>query len=197
MLPDLARVHAVTANLFFWQGLRFVPLGLGLVLLSASYASWWPLADAWHDPFLIVLLVTALSASSAIGTYYGRAYGRVRGVPGAHATRTRMKWLVVYPAMALSLIADGVLAPPVFISGLVWGVGILLYWWSTGRGRLHYPGAALLSASAVAWPALGFSASGVPTVNLFMGLIGIIYVICGVLDHLELKRVLRSIPDDA
>lgn len=193
--PDLERVHSITSNFFFWQGLRWVPLGVALMLLSASYSPWWPLDPRWNDPFLLGLALAAFAASAALGSYYSRAYGRVRLEPGAHARRSRVKWLVVYPAMIVALVIDGALAPPVFVSGATWGAAILLYWWSTGRGRPHYVGAALLVASTSLWPLLGVAVPGLAMMNLFIGVIGAIYVVGGILDHLELRRALPPAPD--
>ena len=30
--PDLRRLHAVTDNFFFWQGLRWIPMGFALMV---------------------------------------------------------------------------------------------------------------------------------------------------------------------
>lgn len=194
---DLERVHAVTSNLFFWQGLRFVPMGVALLLFAARYASWWPLTERWSDVYVLAVLVLGLVASHAAGAHYARTYGRVRALPGAHAARTLAKWLVVYPAMATSLTIDAVFGPPIFWTGIVWGLSIYLYWESTGGGRVHYAGAVLIALSTTLWPRLGLAAPGLPMVNEFIGVLGVIYVVCGLLDHLELRRILRPLPDDA
>ncbi len=191
---DLERVHSVTSNFFFWQGLRWVPMGVALMVLSASYAAWWPLDRRWSDVALIGALGGALALSSVLGRYYARAYGSVRGDPHAHAARSRAKWLIVYPAMCIALLVDGIFAPELFVTGVTWGAAVLLYWWSTGRGRVHYVGAALLLASTSIWPMLGLARPGLPMINAFMGVVGAIYVVGGVLDHLELRRVLPPAP---
>src|SRR5215510_5340918 len=44
MKKDLDLIQRVTANVFFWQGLRFVPLGFYLLFVAIHTAapSWWP-----------------------------------------------------------------------------------------------------------------------------------------------------------
>jgi hypothetical protein len=124
-----------------------------------------------------------------LGRYYTRAYGRVRGIPGQHARRTRAKWLVVYPAMFAAMILDWTLHVPVFLSGVVFAAGIEAYRRSTGGGRRHYVVAEMLLASLTLAPLTGLTTSRELLIP-FIGLLGGIYVVGGVLDHLELARIL-------
>ncbi len=89
--------------------------------------------------------------------------------------------------------SHGVVRLPIFITGIVWAAATLAYWWSTGRGRPHYLGAALLFASTSAWPALGVATRGHAMMNLFLAVLGATYMINGVLDHLELRRTLPPV----
>ena len=72
----------------------------------------------------------------------------------------------------------------------MWGAAIAAYWWSTGRGRLHYIPIAIAVALTGLLPASGLVAPGKPMLNVFFAVIGATYVIAGILDHLELTRVL-------
>jgi hypothetical protein len=114
-----------------------------------------------------------------------------------HARRERIKWTFVYPAMALSLVADTLLAPPILLSGFVWAGGILAYRRSTGGGRAHYLVAAPLLAAFGLLPLLGLVTPGKAVVNLFFAAVGIVFIIGGLLDHLELGRVLRPVRTSA
>ena len=190
----LARIQAVTANYFFWQGLRWVPMGTALLALSMYWNGWWTVAPPWDGALQLGVLVVALSISGAVGRYYHHRFGIVQGIPGMHARRERLKWRVVYPAMMVSLVADLWLAPPILLSGFVWGAGILAYRRSTGDGRPHYLAAAVLLATFGLLPLAGLMAPGKALVNQFIGLVGIVFIVGGVLDHLELGRVLRPVP---
>jgi hypothetical protein len=74
-------------------------------------------------------------------------------------------------------------------------VAILLYRHSTGGGRVHYFAAAALLAAMAPLPALGLVEAGGPIMVLWLALIGVLYVVCGVLDHLELARRFPPIAD--
>ncbi len=157
---DLERIQAVTANYFFWQGLRWVPMGAALLALGLYWSGWWRVPAPLEDAVQLGVLGLTLAISAAFGGYYRRRFGAVRGIAGMHARRERIKWVFVYPAMALSLVADMVFAPPVLLSGFVWGAGILAYRRSTGGGRAHYLVAAPLLGVSLAVGALWSWRSG-------------------------------------
>ena len=181
------RMRAVTANFFFWQGLRWVPLGLVMIFLVLDPK----LPPPWPNPYLgFAYMGLAFILSMAIGRYYGRTFGRVEGLPDLHRRRTIGKWMVVYPAMIFSLIVDGYFAWPIFVSGVVWGVAILAYWATTGKGRHHYPVAAFIVAALSVLPLFGME-PGKAMISVLIGTVGVIYVVGGILDHLELSRFLR------
>lgn len=193
---QLDQIRRVTDNYFFWQGLRFVPMGAALLVVGLRWSPGWALSAGWSDVVMYGALGIAVWASAAIGSYYRRAFGDVHGTPGAHQRRSATKWLVVYPVMALSLIVDGAFAPPVFISGPVWGMAVLAYWWSTGRGRQHYLVAAALLAGFGLLPTLGLVAPGRAGMGPFFALLGGVYLVGGVLDHLALRRLLPPVRGD-
>lgn len=193
----LERIRGVTANYFFWQGLRWVPGGFIMLIAGLLWSDWWPFTGLVEDVVLIGALLAVLSASVAIGRYYRKVFGRVSGVPGQHALRNALKWFVFYPAMLASLLIDGLTRIPFFVSGIVWGVAIVAYWWSTGRGRHHYLVAAAGLFVLAFLPTLEVVASGEPILSLFFVVLGGIYMVGGVLDHLELRRLLPPIASDA
>lgn len=192
----LERIRSVTDNYFFWQGLRLVPMGAGLLVVALRWTPWWPFPDPWNDLVLILVLAIALTASWAIGSSYRRTFGDVRGRPGAHARREMVKWLLVYPVMVAALVVDGLVRTPVFVTGPVWGAATAAYWWSTGRGRPHYLVAAVVLAIYGLLPLFGVYPAGLAAISPFFALLGVIYMVGGVLDHLELKRLLGPVPPD-
>ncbi len=193
-MDRLERIHQVTANYFFWQGLRFVPMGAALLLL-AIITQWATLPAPARKLLIVLILVLGLALSSAVGRYYNRAFGSVRGIPGRHARREAVKWTVVYPLLFLSMIIDAMWKGPIFVTGPIWGAATLAYWWSTGRGRLHYLAVALLLAATAFLPALGVVPRGTPMLNLFLGILGAIYIVAGLLDHFELVRLMGGASD--
>ena len=197
-MENLDTIRRLTPNFFFWQGLRFVPLGL-IILLFAFTIGDPPLAqfrEEWVEDVLLAALVTfAVISSMWIGKYYNRQFGQVQGAPGAHQQRDRIKWLVAYPLMFLSLIYDAIVEPPLFVTGIIWSIGLVAYWYSTGRGRKHYLFAAVLMGILAFLPLFGIVSAGTQILRLFFLLLGLTYVLGGTLDHLELTRILKPIED--
>jgi hypothetical protein len=192
--PDqhLRLVRDVTANFFFWQGLRWVPMGVGLIVFALAAAPGVPLPNAAREVVPAATMLVALWLSTTVATnYYRRTFGDVRGLPGLHAKRDTVKWLVAYPLMFGSMILDARLAPPVFVSAIVFAAGIVAYRQSTGRGRVHYLFAAAILALFGLLPLTGVVPTGKALFGPFLGLLGAIYVVSGALDHLELTRILR------
>ena len=188
---DLDRVRAVTANFFFWQGLRWVPLGVMLMVSALAPRS--PALKPWVSIGMFVLLAVAGWLSvSVLGRYYAQAYGRVQGIAGQHARRTRIKWLIVYPIMTAALVLDWRLNLPVFLSGAAFAAGIEAYRRSTGGGRRHYLVAEVLLAALTLVPLVS-AASSRSLLVPFIGILGAIYVVGGILDHLELTRIMKPV----
>lgn len=190
---ELQRIVDVTANFFFWQGLRWAALGVALV---AGIVVAQQFATARESRVLVLVgsLALGLVLSALAGRYYARAYGRVRALPDLAARRERLKWNVVYPLMLLSLIVDAMWKGPVLLSGPIWAAAIVAYRNSTGRGRSHYFVIAAVVATTFILPL--FIEPGRATVSFFFIVVGAAYAIGGLLDHLELRRILRPVVED-
>lgn len=186
----LERVRAITANFFFWQGLRWVPMGAALLLVAWVLSPAAAVPEAWQSPILIGAMVAALAISGVAGRWYGRAYGRVRARPGMHVRRSRIKWLLVYPVLLGAFIVDALLRPPVLVSALAFAGAIEAYRRSTGGGRRHYLVASAVFAVSTFAPTFGVVHLGASAVNMVIALLGATYAIGGILDHLELRRTL-------
>ena len=186
-MSDLDTPRRVTANVWFWQGLRWAPGGL--VFLLAAAMSWLP-AD-WS--LLVWLAWTGVLALwwhlyRLADRYYARRFGVVVGLAGQHRRRDLIKWFVVYPIMAASILADLLVAPKIFLSGLTWAAALLAYRASTGGGRRHYFVGAVLLVALSPLPTLGVLDNGRPMVVLWAIAVGTLYLALGVLDHMELAR---------
>ena len=185
------RVRAVTDNFFFWQGRRFI--GLGPVLIVAAFTANAGLDERLVNGVLAAAIAVAMIASIRIGRRYREEFGNVRPIPGAHATRSRVKWLLVYPAMFASLALD-ILSHdrlPLFVSGFVWAVGIALYRRSTGGGRTHYLVLAACLAGLGLAP-LATAITGRDLAAVMMLVLGAGYTASVLLDDDEMRDVLRG-----
>jgi hypothetical protein len=167
-------------------------MGVGLIVFGVASSPGVPLPETARGAIPAVVMLIALWLSTTVaGAYYQRTFGNVRGIPGMHARRDTIKWLVVYPLMFGSMLLDAKLQLPIFISAIVFAAGIVAYRESTGRGRVHYLAAAALLALFGLLPLTGVAPTGKDLFGPFLGLLGAIYVVCGVLDHRELTRILR------
>jgi hypothetical protein len=187
MPADLAKLRDITDNLFFWQGLRFVPLAPTFIVAGVA---WTPL---WPSGVPVELGLAATAAAGVVGyrlasRYYARTMGVVYEASSEHRTRSLVKWTLVYPAMVGSLLVDALLEPPFLASGVVWAVAILGYWWSTGGRRYHYLPISLATACLTLLPLAGVVSTGKPAVALLYLWLGLIYLVAGILDHAELMR---------
>lgn len=196
-MEKIERIRDVTANYFLWQGLRTAALGPILIVsgLGVLHPAWYPFDAENVLPLLMTTILSCLGFVAA-GRYYEKTFGAVRGLPGQHARRDAIKWFLVYPVMFLATYLDAKFAPKLGISGLVWGAATLAFWWSTGRGRLHYIPAAILIALTSFLPLLGVIPPGSESIGVMLTVVGAVYVINGLLDHLELMRILPPVRED-
>lgn len=185
-----ARVRAVTDNFFFWQGRRFI--ALGPVLIVAGFIASPGVDERLAKGLLIAVLAVGLIVSAYIGRRYRAEFGSVRPIPGAHALRSRIKWLLVYPAMFASLMLDSyVPSLPVFLSGFVWAVGLVLYRKSTGGGRVHYLTLAACLAGLGLVP-LATAITSRDMVPVMMLVLGVGYTAAVLLDDDEMRAVMKG-----
>jgi hypothetical protein len=194
----LRRIHEVTDNFFFWQGLRWIPMGAAMLGYAAVSSPRVPIPSPLREWMALPIFAVAIwLSSSVLGRYYARHFGRVRGDPSRHTLRTSVKWLVVYPVIAVALFIDAKFAPPVIVSALALAAGIEAYRQSTGGGREHYIVAAIGLVVFSMLPVLGIVSTGKSILTPLIGVIGLIYIVGGVLDHRELVRILTPVPEKA
>lgn len=196
-MEKMERIRALTANYFLWQGLRTAAIGPTLIVsgLSVLQPAWYPF-EAENGLPLLVAMALGWIGFLAAGRYYEKTFGSVRGLPGQHSMRDTIKWFIVYPAMFLAAYLEAEFAPKLGISGIVWGAATLTFWWSTGRGRLHYIPASILIGLTSLLPLLGIVQPGSESVGMVITVVGVVYVVNGLLDHLELMRILPPVREE-
>lgn len=193
----LRRIHDVTDNFFFWQGLRWIPLGGALLAYSVMRLADWPTTSDTREWIALFLLAIALWLStSVLGRYYARHFGSVRGDASRHVVRASVKWFVVYPAIVVAMLIDLELVPPLVISGLAFALAIEAYRQSTGGGRAHYTAFAIGLVAFSILPLFGAAPAGKQGLTPLIGMIGLIYIVGGVLDHRELVDILGPVQEE-
>ena len=193
----LRQIHDVTDNFFFWQGLRWIPMGVALLGCAAVRSPDVPIPGAVREWIALPLFAVALWLStSVLGRYYARQFGRVRAEPSRHVVRTRVKWLIAYPAIIVAMLVDARFGPRVVVSSLAFAIAIEAYRQSTGGGRRHYIIAAIGLIAFSIFPLFDLVPAGKYSLTPLIGIIGLIYIVGGVLDHRELVRVLAPIQEE-
>jgi hypothetical protein len=198
MIEDrLHTIHDVTDNFFFWQGLRWIPMGAAMVACAAVSSPRLPVPPVQRGWIAGLAFAAALWLSTTVlGGYYTRQFGRVRGDPSRHSLRTSLKWLVAYPALCVALVIDATRAPQVSVSSLAFAIALEAYRQSTGGRRVHYRWAAIGLVAFSTLPAFGLASPGKGILAPLIGVIGFIYVVGGLLDHRELLRILASVQEE-
>jgi len=193
----LRQIHDVTDNFFFWQGLRWIPMGVGLLGCAAVSLPGLPIPAAIRAWIVFALFAVAVWLStSVLGRYYAHQFGRVRGDSSRHVLRTRIKWLIAYPLIIVAMLVDARLGPPIIVSSLAFAIAIEAYRQSTGGGRRHYIIAVFGLVVFSILPLLDVVPAGKSSLAALVGLIGLIYIVGGILDHRELVRVLAPVQEE-
>jgi len=198
MTDDRLRViHDVTDNFFFWQGLRWIPMGAAMIACAAISSPRLSFPPAQRGWIALLSFAAALWISTTVlGGYYTRHFGRVRGDASRHSLRTAVKWFVVYPAICAALVVDATFAPPLSLSGLAFAIALEAYRRSTGGGRTHYRWASIGLVAFATLPLLGLASPGKAMLAPLVGVVGFIYIVGGMLDHRELVRILAPVQEE-
>jgi len=202
---NLALIRYVTQNYNSLQGLRMVPFGL---FYLASAAGW--LGKQGDCTFSIPALVLAILLYFGLGAYYRQRFGRVHHAPvNLGPIRLAVEspvWFVVGLGAFLVFWAisalDYFLRPPVSLLGLSLAAGLAAVWLlPTFRPRVHYLVMAILVTGISLLPLAGFSSGNeilAPVEGTLLYIVlGSIFVVGGLMDHLILVRVLKPLPEDA
>ena len=183
-MDGLTRIRYITRNFDALQGLRMVPFGFYFLALGAGW-----LGEQGDLSLGLPALVLTLIAYWLTGRYYASRYGLVTATKAGRAANLLVPLgviLLLWGAAAL----DFWLRLPVSILGLTMAVVLLGLWWlHEQRNRVHYAVmgglVALISLMPLGGVGQGWSIIQPPGA-LFSLLLGGIFVVGGILDHLIL-----------
>lgn len=193
----LERARTVTANYTDSKGLYTVLIGLflGAMALLVQDGNLGPL-------FLILPVIIVLSLLTR--AYYRRRFGDVRPLqtPQRIFTRTMLPVLVGLGYLLAIIVAGhlGVIGPWLFAVLLI--ISCLTMLGSSWRARVHYMVSAALLAAFILVPLGALTPSGVHPMeweypNMVVLLLGILFVVNGLLDHRTLVRALPPVVEQA
>lgn len=198
-MQELQRVQYITVHFRHLQGLRILPWFLWMIAFSAVN----PLLGLPQGrlDYQLVILVLGLPAAwlSArwIGDSYDRRFGLVRGLQDSEQRLSQTLITTAFCAILfIAFIVDSMARWPVNLAALTVSAFYLVGWWSTGRIRHHYlviaalfvVSSTVLPLITMQWPLVGDFA--LPIV------IGLLFTIGSLMDHLMLVRALKPMPEE-
>lgn len=202
-MDNLKQIHALTENFSSFQGLKGIPLGLLLMVLSI-----WASAQTGPGPalyFPVGISVVLIYLYWSVTRFYAQVFGTV--VPNHRQKLVNSSVEIGIAAVALlSFWADTSFSHAFSTLGLVFAIAMLVdYRRVAGRSKdtflLFYPAAALLMVSlSIAplfdlnwWEPLGIKA-------LLLGICaaaGMCFIILGVITHISFEAQLMQFEEGA
>ena len=183
-MDNPTRVRYITRNFDALQGLKMVPFGLYFLAMGAGWLGKQGDLSLSLPAFVLTLLVYWLT-----GRYYTRNFGRVNS-ERSNLVNNFFLPLAVILILWVAAAVDYSMRLPVSAFGLTLAIILLIWWWlQEQRTRIHYAVMAGLIALISLAPLGGVGEGWLiiqPPGTLFHLLIGAIFVIGGILDHLIL-----------
>ncbi len=213
-MSELRRIQFVTRFFPYLQGLRLLPIGLGLLVLAA-WAAWRgspgavTLLRPERLPVLLLGALPILGLYGLLGIYYRNTYGMVRQPWTTRRRVLRAMLTVSLLGMVMGILersSAGTPAPMGLFLGLL-GLSFTWCWVRSSFVAHHYfvTGVAVMifaPAHPLGYPPVGAllqtlpftSDAHCPEVTLFSTW-GMALIMLGLLDHRMLVRSMRPIPD--
>ena len=194
MQDDLLRIHYITANYDYFQGLRSLPWGILSLLVAGGTAGWNFFVPGKAGYLELVAILTCLGLYWTIGAYYKHRFGRVE-----RATSRFWHNVLFFGAAALAIYLDVNADPPANLLTLTFA-GWFLWMYIDWEERIHY----LFIGSAFALlgllPMLSFGALD-PALwgsggTAFYATLGLGMIIGGLFDHQLLAKTLPPVHDE-
>ena len=194
-MQDLKRIHYVTKHYDQLMGLLWLPVG-AFFLTQVPFQAGWIATPEWLDA-AHVILGSMLSGwlGVLIAKWYKRRFGKV--TPSlADVDRWALGWGVLFFVVIAGQVVDSVLDPPVSLLCVSLAACVLVFWWRGSRWAWHYAAMALIIAVVGLRPLF----TDLSTREFIRGggsglLLGTIFIIGGMFDHLLLVHTFKSVED--
>lgn len=203
--PDLTRIQSVTANYRQLQGLRWLPLGVALLLATPLYAGWQFAPGGVLLALWLLPLALGLALHRLVAAYYARTFGWVQPLsrPSLQRGEEIVLWAVLLASLPLSQRMGGTGVLLVAVSVVACGLMVLpLRHAGSLRLRRHWPLLALLLAGATLALVLPLAPlhperwSLYTPFALWVATLSLCLIIGGVLDDRLLRRSLAAAAED-
>jgi hypothetical protein len=191
-MQNLERVRYFTSHYEAFKGLKMVPFGIFMILLSTRGLGWTWLGKEGDCTYTLPLLFVMIGLYFAASRYYDHHFGVVQ------SRRVEYSWL--YGILLLSVFFGAVvlevaITPPFSLIGLT--IGGLLIWVGISTKRQWYLGAGIVM---ILFSLLsGFLGSNAPgnsfsTFGFWWNFtLGLVWVVLGLMDHWRLVKEFNTI----
>lgn len=183
-MENLTRIRYITRNFDALQGLKMIPFGLYFL---ATGAGW--LGEQGDLSLSLPAFALTILAYWLISRYYARNFGRVNSESSSLVHNFFLP-LAVILILWVAAAVDYWMRLPISIFGLTLAAILFGWWWlQEQRTRKHYAVMAGLIALISLAPLSGIGEGWSiiqPPGTLFDLLLGVIFVIGGILDHVIL-----------
>lgn len=183
---ELLQIRDLAANYSDRQGLRVVPMAVALLLQAL------PMDEMGLVHLL--LLIAGVIGYPLVGRYYRRRFGHVEEQPDPAPSaplQATLFALLLFPVMTFDLMVT----PPVFVSGVVVAVWLVVAAWPARAIRVQY-GAVGIALVLVAFAPL-LDVSQQSTARTYGLVFGAAMLLTGLLDHLRFTRLMKRPQEDA
>lgn len=185
-MDNPTRVRYITRNFDALQGLKMVPFGLYFLAMGAGWLGKQGDLSLSLPAFVLTLLVYWLT-----GRYYTRNFGRVNS-ERSNLVNNFLLPLAVILILWVAAAIDYSMRLPVSVFGLTLAIILFFWWWlQEQRTRIHYAIMASLIVLISLAPLAGIGEGWLiiqPPGTVFHLLVGAIFVLGGILDHLILVK---------
>lgn len=189
-MQDLDRIRFVTRYYSALQGLKLVPFGLFLIVMSFRSLGWTGLGKSGDCTYTLPLLVLMFILYFVIGRYYTRRFGEVQPVREDAAW---WKGMLPLGILVVAIALETIFLPRFSLAGLALAAMLIYSGIVTRRPHYWVAGAAMIVVSL-----LPLAVGADPTSQIYgtMGFVwsltfGIVWTAIGLIDHFVLVRAFK------
>jgi hypothetical protein len=184
MTDNLDDIRDLAANYSDRQGLRIVPMALALMAQAFPIPSF-----IFGIDTMLLALAIGLGGYYLIGRYYEWRFGKVEELP-YEGTSYLIQILLVLLCIPVAIGLDLVAHPPIFVSGLLIALWLIVTAWPSRRIRGEYLSIGFVLALFSFSPLVGIT---MPTVGRAYGFwFGFMLLIAAARDHVSFTRLLPA-----
>jgi hypothetical protein len=185
-MNKLERAKYLTGHYDALKGLKLVPIGLFLLVLSTRDLGWNLIGREGDCTYSLPLLLLVIAMYFAVDRYYARRFGSVQ----PRQPNSALIWSIVSMSVFFGVVVlEAAVKLPFSLIGVVIGAALLFSGWKTHRIHYIIGGAAMLVLGLLPLtPGLANPEALMPFGFWFNFTLGLLWTVLGLVDHFILVR---------